>query len=190
MARREGRRRRERERDPLALSSDSSSDSDNPGNGGNGQANPPNQQLARWTEERVFLLLETIESAPNRLYQENPNWGSQVPYSRRGAQRVPKNCLENMEYGDINRVLARARSDLNTNPAYLALSLQLQASESVVRDRYNMELATARRLRSAAPDKEAFDRDESHSRVLKLAIKINKQMQSGEERRAGNNLLR
>jgi hypothetical protein len=75
MARREGRRGR---RDDLDLSSDSSSDSDNhdnEGNGGNSQANQPNQQvasLARWTEERIFLLLETIESAPNRLYQEDP----------------------------------------------------------------------------------------------------------------------
>jgi hypothetical protein len=119
MARREGRRGR---RDDLHVtSSGSSSESDNESNGGNSQANQPNQQLARWTEERIFLLLETIESAPNRLYQEDPTWGvgRAVPHSRRGAP-PPKNCLANIEYGDIGSVLTRARSDLNNNPNYLA----------------------------------------------------------------------
>jgi hypothetical protein len=142
--------------------------------------------LARWTEERVLLLLETIESAPNRLYQEDPNWGRPVPHSRRGVP-PPKNCLANMEYGDIGSVLTRARSDLNANPAYLSMSHQVQISEAVLRDKYNQQLATARRLRAQAPNPAVFDQDDSHNPVLKLANKINKQLASGEERRAGNN---
>lgn len=185
MARREGRRGR-RDDHVSSSSSGSSSESDNEGNGGNSQANQPNQQLARWTEERIFLLLETIESAPNRLYQEDPTWGRAVPYSRR-RDTPPKNCLANIEYGDIGSVLTRARSDLNNNPIYLALSLQLPISEAVLRDKYNEQLKIAKRLRAAAPDKAVFEQDESHPRVLKLAIKINKQILSGKERREGNN---
>jgi hypothetical protein len=182
MARRDGRQARERDQS-LSLSSD------NEGNGGNNQLNQEivvhnGVPLARWTEERVLILLETIESAPNRLYQEDPNWGRPVPHSRRGVP-PPKNCLANIEYGDIGSVLTRARTDLNANPTYLALSYQVPISDAVLRDKYNQQLATARRLRAQAPDKTAFDQDESHSRVLKLANKISMQILSGEERRAG-----
>jgi hypothetical protein len=119
---------------------------------------------------------------------KSTTWGRAVPHSRRGAAAPPpKNCLANIEYGDIGSVLTRARSDLNNNPNYLALSLQHPISEAVLRDKYNEQLKIARRLRDAAPDKAVFEQDESHPRVLKLAIKINKQILSGEERRAGNN---
>ena len=85
MARREGRNGRPRSpprREELDLSDD---DQEN-GNGAVDGALAPNiapAQLARWSEERHVILLETTESAPNRLHQENPNWGRPVPVQRK-----------------------------------------------------------------------------------------------------------
>jgi hypothetical protein len=189
MARNQGRQRRALSPSLSLSENDDSHDPNHPRNSLAAEVVVNNGvQLARWTEERVFLLLETIESAPNRLYQESPNWGKAVPHSRRGTA-PPKNCLANIEYGDIGNVLARAQSDLNSNLAYLALSLNVPISEAVLRTKYNEQLAIAKRLRNEAPDKLAFDLDESHSRTLMLALKINRQIQSGEARRSGVNFI-
>jgi hypothetical protein len=182
MARREGRIGRPRtppRREELELSDD---DHEN----GNGALAPfiAPAQLARWSEERHVILLETTESAPNRLHQENPNWGRPVPVGRRGAN-PPKNCLSHMEYGDIGTVLRRAQSDLNANPEYLSLSNQAPISEAVLRTKYNELLQIATRRRNEAEDTQAFDQDGSHPRSLKIALSINKQLEAGQARRAG-----
>jgi hypothetical protein len=149
-------------------------------------------QTSKWRHWRGGLKREfsyvSLVNCLSLYLCKSTTWGRAVPHSRRGAAAPPpKNCLANIEYGDIGSVLTRARSDLNNNPNYLALSLQHPISEAVLRDKYNEQLKIARRLRDAAPDKAVFEQDESHPRVLKLAIKINKQILSGEERRAGNN---
>ena len=184
MARNEGRRRRPRSRsqnhDDLNLS-----DSDeNNGNDAPAQNAAP-VQLARWTEDRHVIIMETVESAPNRLHQENPNWGRPVPLGRRGVN-PPKNCLAHIEYGDIGTVLKRSQSDLNANPIYLSFSNQAPISEAVLRTKYNEQLQIATRRRNEAEDKQAFDQDTSHPRSLQLAISINKQLEAGQVRRAGN----
>lgn len=182
MARREGRNGRPRSpprREEFDLSDD---DQEN----GNGAPAPiPNAQLARWSEERHVILLETTESAPNRLYQENPNWGRPVPAGRRGVN-PPKNCLSHMEYGDIGTVLRRVQSEMNANPHYLSLSNHASISEAVLRTKYNELLQIATRRRNEAEDQQAFDQDDSHPRSLKIALSINKQLEAGQARRAGN----
>ena len=187
MARREGRNGRPRSpprREELDLRM--SDDDQENGNGALDGAPAPPAQLARWSEERHVILLETTESAPNRLHQENPNWGRPVPVLGRRGVNPPKNCLSHMEYGDIGTVLRRVQSDLNANPHYLSLSNQAHISEAVLRNKYNELLQIATRRRNEAEDQQAFDQDDSHPRSLKIALSINEQLEAGQARRAGN----
>jgi hypothetical protein len=91
MARREGRNGRPRSPPRHNEEFDLSDNDQENGNGapapiiGNDAAAPiiAPAQLARWSEERHIIILENVESAPNRLHQENPNWGRPVPVQRK-----------------------------------------------------------------------------------------------------------
>jgi hypothetical protein len=35
--------------------------------------------MARWTEERLVIVVDAVMNSPAALYRVNPNWGKPVP---------------------------------------------------------------------------------------------------------------
>ena len=93
MARNQGRQRRALSPSLSLSENDDSHDPNHPRNSLAAEVVVNNGvQLARWTEERVFLLLETIESAPNRFISRIPKLGqgsTTFKTRHRSTQKLP-----------------------------------------------------------------------------------------------------
>ena len=80
---------------------------------------PQPQPMARWTDERLVIVVDAVMHSPAALFRVNPNWGKPVPAGKQimhkycihhhliiisrtfhvsGRLRVAKNRIENLEY--------------------------------------------------------------------------------------------
>jgi hypothetical protein len=195
MARREGRERRQRS--PSAQQEQDDDDY-------NVNLSPLRTAApaARWNDERLIIVCQAVINAPASLYRRNANWGKPVPPGINylnvfnvklthtflaGRPRQPKNCIENIEYGDLTDVYNKALENLNDNQSYLVISNNLPISLSVLRTKVAELLAMATRLLA---NYESVDAAllEGQTELVELAISLKTKIDKSTERRTRNHV--
>lgn len=102
---------------------------------------------------------------------------------------MPKNCIENIEYGDLTDVYNKAMESLNSDQSYLAISNNLQISLAVLRTKVAELVSMATRLLANYETTEAA-LDEGQTDLVVLAISLKTAFEKSAERRTSERMIR